>query len=48
MNEYDIVIIGAGAGGLTAAYTAKGFGKKVALIEKDNPGGECTWSMCSK
>ncbi len=46
MNEYDIVIIGAGAGGLTAAYTAKGFGKKVALIEKDNPGGECTWSGC--
>ncbi|WFD10812.1 dihydrolipoyl dehydrogenase family protein [Tepidibacter hydrothermalis] len=46
MNQYDIVIIGAGAGGLTAAYTAKGFGKKVALIEKNNPGGECTWSGC--
>lgn len=46
MHEYDIAIIGAGAGGLTAAYTAKGFGKKVALIEKNNPGGECTWSGC--
>lgn len=46
MKEYDIVIIGAGAGGLTAAYTAKGFGKKVALIERNNPGGECTWSGC--
>lgn len=46
MSEYDIVIIGAGAGGLTSAYTAKGFGKKIALIEKNNPGGECTWSGC--
>ncbi|MEJ8553495.1 dihydrolipoyl dehydrogenase family protein [Tepidibacter sp. Z1-5] len=46
MNEYDVVIIGSGAGGLTAAYTAKGFGKKVALIEKNNSGGECTWSGC--
>lgn len=46
MREYDIVIIGAGSGGLTSAYTAKGFGKKVALIERNNPGGECTWSGC--
>jgi len=46
MKEYDVAVIGAGAGGLTAAYTAKGFGKKVVLIEKNNPGGECTWSGC--
>lgn len=46
MDEYDLIIIGAGAGGLSAAYTAKGFGKKVLLIEKDKPGGECTWSGC--
>jgi pyruvate/2-oxoglutarate dehydrogenase complex dihydrolipoamide dehydrogenase (E3) component len=46
MKEYDIAIIGAGAGGLTAAYTALGFSKKVALIDKNKPGGECTWSGC--
>ena len=46
MKEYDVAIIGAGSGGLTAAYTAKGFSKKVILIDKNKPGGECTWSGC--
>jgi pyruvate/2-oxoglutarate dehydrogenase complex dihydrolipoamide dehydrogenase (E3) component len=46
MRKYDLIVIGAGAGGLSAAYTAKGFGKKVLLIEKEKPGGECTWSGC--
>jgi len=44
--NYDIVVIGGGAAGLTAAFTAKGFNKKVALIEKDRLGGECTWKGC--
>lgn len=46
MKKYDIVIIGSGSGGLTAAYTAKGFGKSVILIDEHLPGGECTWSGC--
>lgn len=46
MRDYEIVIVGAGAAGLTAAYTAKGFGKRVLLIEEHKPGGECTWSGC--
>lgn len=46
MKKTDIVVIGAGAGGLTAVYTALGFNKKVLLIEKAKPGGECTWSGC--
>ncbi|PKM57407.1 MAG: mercuric reductase [Firmicutes bacterium HGW-Firmicutes-3] len=46
MKAYDLIVIGAGAGGLTAAYTALGFGKKVLLIEDKKPGGECTWSGC--
>jgi pyruvate/2-oxoglutarate dehydrogenase complex dihydrolipoamide dehydrogenase (E3) component len=46
MEKYDVIVIGAGAGGLSAAYTVKGFGKKVLLIEKAKPGGECTWSGC--
>ena len=32
--DYDIIVIGGGAGGLTAAKTAKGLGNRVAIIEK--------------
>ena len=46
MKTYDLIVIGAGAGGLTAAYTALGFGKKVLLVEDKKSGGECTWSGC--
>jgi len=46
MKQYDIVVIGAGSGGLTAAATAVGFGKRVLLVDKERPGGECTWSGC--
>jgi pyruvate/2-oxoglutarate dehydrogenase complex dihydrolipoamide dehydrogenase (E3) component len=45
--DYDILVIGSGAAGLTAAKTAVGLGKKVALIEKNDVlGGECTWGGC--
>jgi len=43
---YDLIVIGAGAGGLTSAYTANGMGKKVLLVDKGLPGGTCTWSGC--
>lgn len=43
---YDLIIIGAGAGGLTCAYTAKGLGKKVLLLDEGLSGGTCTWSGC--
>lgn len=46
MKNYDIVVIGSGSGGLTSAYTALGFGKKVLVVDKNLPGGECTWSGC--
>lgn len=45
-KKYDIAVIGAGAAGLTAAFTGAGFSKKVVLIDKNLPGGECTWSGC--
>ncbi len=45
-TAYDLIVIGSGAGGLTAAFTALGFGKKVLIVEADRPGGECTWSGC--
>lgn len=44
--EYDLAIIGAGARGLIAAGSAVRLGAKVALIEKDRIGGDCTWTGC--
>jgi pyruvate/2-oxoglutarate dehydrogenase complex dihydrolipoamide dehydrogenase (E3) component len=46
VKDFDLIVIGSGAAGLTSAFTALGFGKKVLIIEKDRPGGECTWSGC--
>ncbi len=43
MNKYDVIVIGAGCGGLTAAASAAKKGKKVLLLEKHNvPGGFAT------
>jgi pyruvate/2-oxoglutarate dehydrogenase complex dihydrolipoamide dehydrogenase (E3) component len=47
MSEaYDLVIIGAGSGGLSAAGFGIRAGKRVAVIEKHRVGGDCTWSGC--
>lgn len=45
-HDFDLVIIGAGSGGLTAAGFAAQLGAKVALIEKNRIGGDCTWTGC--
>jgi glutathione reductase (NADPH) len=34
MEEFDLVVIGAGSGGFAAARVAAGYGKRVALIDK--------------
>lgn len=46
MTQYDMIIIGGGPAGITAAKYGASFDKKVALIEKAKLGGECTWSGC--
>ncbi len=46
MKQYDIAVIGAGSGGLVAALTARRRGLRVALLEKNKIGGECTHSGC--
>ena len=40
-NEYDLIVIGAGGAGSTAANNAVKMGKRVALIERDKLGGTC-------
>ncbi len=45
-KSYDVVVIGAGSGGLTAAVGFSKVGKKVLLVEKEHMGGECTNSGC--
>jgi pyruvate/2-oxoglutarate dehydrogenase complex dihydrolipoamide dehydrogenase (E3) component len=44
--EFDFVIVGAGSGGLTAAGFAVQLGARVALVEKNRIGGDCTWTGC--
>ncbi len=37
--DYDILVVGAGQGGLPAAHMAANLGAKVALIEEHEVGG---------
>ncbi|MDR0137029.1 FAD-dependent oxidoreductase [Metabacillus idriensis] len=47
MEEYDVIVIGGGAGGLTVAAGAASLGAHVALIERDeNLGGDCLHVGC--
>ena len=41
---YDIIVIGGGPAGLTAATYARRAGKSVLVIEKSAFGGQITWS----
>jgi pyruvate/2-oxoglutarate dehydrogenase complex dihydrolipoamide dehydrogenase (E3) component len=41
VKKYDLIVIGSGAGGGVGANYAAGLGKKVALFEKGEFGGEC-------
>jgi dihydrolipoamide dehydrogenase len=44
---YDLIVIGAGPGGYTAAIRATRLGMKVALVERrDSPGGVCLNEGC--
>jgi pyruvate/2-oxoglutarate dehydrogenase complex dihydrolipoamide dehydrogenase (E3) component/anti-anti-sigma regulatory factor len=44
--DYDVVVIGAGIGGLVSAVTANSLGKRVAIVEKRKTGGNCTNFTC--
>lgn len=45
-ENYDLVIIGAGPGGYTAAVKAAGLGMRVAVIDQDKLGGVCLNRGC--
>ncbi|MGD9022424.1 MAG: FAD-dependent oxidoreductase [Deltaproteobacteria bacterium] len=44
--DYDMIIIGGGAAGLTVAAGASQLGAKTALIERDKLGGDCLYYGC--
>ncbi len=44
--DYDLVVIGAGSGGVRAARTAAGYGAKVAIVERQYLGGTCVNVGC--
>ena len=46
MFDYDLLVIGAGPGGQTAALRAAKLGKKVAVAEAREPGGTCVNRGC--
>jgi phytoene dehydrogenase-like protein len=46
MESYDVVVIGAGNGGLTASVTMAQKGLKVLLLERHNIPGGCATSFC--
>ncbi len=44
--EFDLAVIGGGAGGLVVAAGGAALGAKVALVEKHRLGGDCLWYGC--
>ena len=44
--DYDVLVIGGGAGGLSAAGIATNLGGKTTMIEREVLGGDCTWTGC--
>ncbi len=44
--DFDMIVIGGGAAGLTASGIAANFGAKTMMVEADRLGGDCTWTGC--
>ncbi len=45
-SDFDLIVIGAGSGGVRAARIAASHGAKVAVIEESRPGGTCVIRGC--
>ncbi len=46
MTEPDLLILGGGSAGLTAAVLAAGIGARATLVERERTGGDCLWTGC--
>lgn len=46
MYDYDLIVIGAGSGGVRASRMSAGHGARVAVIEESRPGGTCVIRGC--
>jgi pyruvate/2-oxoglutarate dehydrogenase complex dihydrolipoamide dehydrogenase (E3) component len=46
MKDFDLTVIGGGAGGLNVASGAVQLGARVAIVEKDKLGGDCLYYGC--
>lgn len=44
--NYDLIVIGGGAAGLTSSGMAASLGMKTLMVEADRLGGDCTWTGC--
>ncbi|HBU27869.1 TPA: hypothetical protein DEB00_02010 [Candidatus Uhrbacteria bacterium] len=44
--DYDLLVIGSGSAGFSAANAAKGPGRKIGIVEADRLGGECPNWAC--
>lgn len=45
-DQYDLVIVGMGSGGMVAAEFAARIGVRVAVVERGRVGGDCLWTGC--
>jgi len=46
-NDFDLIVLGAGTGGYTAAFRGAQLGLRVALVDEDKIGGTCLHRGCS-
>ena len=44
--DYDLVALGGGTAGLVIGIFGAQLGARVAIVEADRLGGECTWTGC--
>jgi pyruvate/2-oxoglutarate dehydrogenase complex dihydrolipoamide dehydrogenase (E3) component len=45
-EKFDVVVIGGGTAGLVTASGCARLGRRVALIDREQLGGECLWTGC--
>jgi pyruvate/2-oxoglutarate dehydrogenase complex dihydrolipoamide dehydrogenase (E3) component len=45
-ESFDVVVLGGGTAGLVTASGCARLGRKVALIEREQLGGDCLWTGC--